>query len=237
MTDLDTTGIRDAFERDLQGYRAPPGLAGRARNEGRRRARRRRLEVFAGLAMAAAAAAIAVFVWPVGGLPAATAAPFTVTRGPHGTVVISSREFLTRAQGAQLQGKLRAEGVPVNVIEGSGNEESRQQCKTAGFPDPRGMASRVFVSSRFEGGWIVLIIRPAALLPGVGIRLSGGEYTNIYAPKSENLDRESHKPISRPRRLGPPRGGDGASMEGLTPISSSSLGWGFVKASPACTGT
>jgi hypothetical protein len=236
MTHLDTTRIRDAFERDLAGYRAPPGLAERARNEGRRRARRRRLEVFAGVALTAGAAAIAAILWPVGGLPAATAAPFTVTRGPHGTVVISSREFLTRAQGAQLQRRLRAEGVPANVIAGNGGEGGRQ-CTTTGFPDPRGMWSRVFVSSRVEGGWIVLVIRPAALSPGAGIRLSGGMYTNIYDPKPGKQAGKPRGPSSRTRvPVGSDRG-NGASLSLLTPVSSSSLGWGFVKASPACTGT
>jgi hypothetical protein len=224
MTDLDTTRIHDAFEHDLVGYRAAPGLAERARKGGRRRVRRRRLEMLAGLATAAAAAVIATTVWPMGGLPAATAAPFTVARGPHGTVVVSSRGLLTRAQGAQLQRKLRAEGVPVNVIAGSGNDGG-QACKTAGFPDPPRMWSRVFVSSRLQGGWITLVIQPAALAPGAGIRLSGGRYMNLYVP---------HGP-ARPGSGANRR--NGASMTALTPISSTSLGWGFVKASPACTGT
>lgn len=210
MTHLDTTQIRDAFERDLAGYHAPPGLAQRARSGGLRRARRRRLEASAGLAAAAGAAAIAVTVWPVGGTPPATAAPFIVTQGPHGTIVINSREFLTKAQGAQLQRQLRAQGVPVRVSAGNGNQLGGQHCQTAGYPYPRGMWSRVFIASRITRGRVMLVIRPAALAPGTGILLSGGP-TTVYA----------QKPGGPVRKLTEPN----------------SLGWGFVKASPECTGT
>lgn len=210
MTDLDTAQIRDAFERDLAGYHAQPDLAERARSGGQRRARRRRLEAFAGLAAAAGAAAIAATAWPVGGTPAATAAAFTVTQGPHGTIVINSREFLTKAQGAQLQRQLRAEGVPVNVSAGDGNQLGAQHCQTTGYPHPRGMWSRVFISSRIEHGRVVLVIGPAALPPGTGIFLSGGPAT-AYVQKP------------------------GGPVQKVT--EPNSLAWGFVKATPKCTGT
>jgi hypothetical protein len=210
MTDLDTAQIRDAFERDLASYHAPPGLAERARSGGLRRARHRRLEASAGLAAAAGAAAIAVTAWPTGGTPAATAAPFTVTQGPRGTIVINSREFLTKAQGAQLQRQLRAEGVPVNVSAGNGNQLGGQHCQMTGYPYPRGMWSRVFISSRTEHGRVVLVIHPAALSPGTGILLSGGP-TTVYVQKPGGPARKRTEP--------------------------NSLGWGFVKASPHCTGT
>jgi hypothetical protein len=77
MTDLDLAAqrIHDAFERDLADYRAPSGLAKRARLGGQRRARRRRRlrRSLCAAAVACAAAAGVVAIAPrIGVAPAAS---------------------------------------------------------------------------------------------------------------------------------------------------------------------
>jgi len=124
--------------------------------------------------------------------------------------VINSREFLTEAQGAQLQRQLRAKDVPLKVSAGNGNELGAGNCQMYSYPYPRGMWSRVFISSHIQGGRVVLVIHPAGLAPGTGILLSGGPAT-VYLQKPPGPIQKRTEP--------------------------NSLGWGFVKASTDCTGT
>jgi hypothetical protein len=61
-TDIDAQRIRDAFEHDLSGLYAAPGLADRARRDGLRAVKRRRVRRVACVATAACAASVAVAV-------------------------------------------------------------------------------------------------------------------------------------------------------------------------------
>jgi hypothetical protein len=58
--DLDTRRIREAFDRDLSGYRAPSDFPERVRHGGLRRARQRRVRRLTGAAAVACAAGVAV---------------------------------------------------------------------------------------------------------------------------------------------------------------------------------
>jgi hypothetical protein len=58
--DLDVRRIREAFDRDLSGYRAPSDFPERVRHGGLRRARRRRVRRVTGAGVVACAAAVAI---------------------------------------------------------------------------------------------------------------------------------------------------------------------------------
>jgi hypothetical protein len=69
--DLDARRIREAFDRDLSGYRAPIDFPERVRHGGLRRARRRRVRRVTGVGAVACAAAVAVAATaPWAGAPA-----------------------------------------------------------------------------------------------------------------------------------------------------------------------
>lgn len=118
MTDLDLAArrIRDAFERDLASYRAPSGLAERARLGGLRRSRRRRARrglCAAAVACAAAASAVAIAPAGSGGMrpgpatsakppPGASSAAFPPAKSPAGlpSAASISRAMLTSFSAA-----------------------------------------------------------------------------------------------------------------------------------------
>jgi hypothetical protein len=115
MTSLDNDArrIREAFDRELATYHAPVDLAERARQGGQRRAGNRRRPAIAGLAGAAGIAALtATAIWQLAAAPAAAAAPWSVTRGPHGKLTLAIREL---RDPAGLQRRLLADGVPATV--------------------------------------------------------------------------------------------------------------------------
>jgi hypothetical protein len=102
MTDLDVPArrIRDAFERELAGYHAPPDLAGRARLGGLRRARRRRLRRVTGVAAVACAAAVTVAA--VAARPGA--APARQRPAPAASARLPSAASVGRAMLAAFNG-------------------------------------------------------------------------------------------------------------------------------------
>lgn len=131
MIDLDTGAqrIRDAFDRDLAAYQAPPDLAERARRGGLRRARRRRqVPVLAGLTAAAGAAALVVTMLLPGGGTLTRTTPgtltaWTVTREAGNVVQVVIRDLVRPTALAQT---LQAAGVPavVYVNDGPACQES-----------------------------------------------------------------------------------------------------------------
>jgi hypothetical protein len=120
MTSLDNDArrIREAFDRELAVVHAPADLVERARQGAQRRARNRRagnrrLPAIAGLVGATGAAALtATVIWQLAAAPAAAAAPWSVTHGPGGRLIVTIREL---RDPAGLQRRLRADGVPATV--------------------------------------------------------------------------------------------------------------------------
>jgi len=227
MTDLDTAArrIHDAFEQDLAGYHAPAGLAERAMAGGRTRARRRwRLPAAAGLTAATAAAALTATTLLPGatGTPSALAAWTVTHRG--GVVVVLIREF---RDPAGLQRKLRAEGVPASVSISISGKPPHCRWLEPGLRE----FNRVFPFVHPGRGPDMVLIRPAAIVPGTGVALVGQQPDPGYG----------HAVVALPEPTGAPAGPKFQKYRAIPighwPHRIGLVGFSIVRASPECTGT
>lgn len=200
------TIVRESFT-GVHATTPPDQIARRGRTV---RARRRR-PLAAGAVALAAGTAVAVFALtarPPAQPPQPTQpgsdqlAAWTVTRQPDGTVRVTIRQLM---DPTGLQARLRAVGVPATVTPIG---EPNPSCRT--YPAGKALLARVFTST-FEfippsrqsqsntpqqapGLVTVLLIHPAALPAGTGVRITAS-FTPVV---SSGATRTQHGTVQRP---------------------------------------
>jgi hypothetical protein len=135
------------------------------------RARRRA----SGVAMLAAAMVAAVALLPSRHPPSTSSGPgiqlaaWTVVKHTDGAVEVTIREL---RDGAGLERKLRADGVPASVIFGGQPNAQPNPCQSYGHPE---LLSKVIAPSTApgqpQGDAIIMAIRPSALPGGAGVQI------------------------------------------------------------------